>query len=107
MLVRIQHRLQIYNHMTPRIKEAYRHFNAFLQRYQCRQLFWRIVQKKANNIGQKYSTLKTKLLCCNRPQDWILNAFRWRLNPLNKVNLTWCDLQILWEKYCHNHNYFI
>lgn len=93
--------------MTPRIKKAYRHFNAFLQYYQCRQLFWRTIQKKANDIGQEYSVFKTKLLCCNRPQDWILNAFSWHLYPLEKTNLTWCELSRFWDEYCHIHNYFI
>lgn len=93
--------------MTPRIKTAYRHFNAFLEHYQCRQSFWRTMQKKANNIGQRYLTLKTKLLCCSRPQDWIIDAFSWRLYPRDKENLSWGTLQILWEKYCCNHNYFI
>ena len=92
--------------MTPRIKKAYRHFNAFLQYYQCKQLFWRAVQKKANDIGQTYPVLKTKLLCCNRPQDWILNAFHWLSYPLDKTNLSWCDLSRFWDEYCHNHKYF-
>ena len=47
--------------MTPRIKKAYRHFNAFLQYYQCRQSFWRTMQKKANDEGRTYQGLKTKL----------------------------------------------
>lgn len=93
--------------MTPRTKKAYRHFNAFLQRYQCKQLFWRTVQKKANDIGQTYPVLKTKLLCCNRPEDWILNAFHWLSYPLGKANLTWCDLSRFWDEYCHNHKYFV
>ena len=93
--------------MTPRIKKAYRHFNAFLQFYQCKQLFWRTMQKKANDIGQEYSTLKTKLLCCSRPQDWFIDAFPWLLYPLDKTDLTWCDLSRFWDVYCRNHNYFI
>lgn len=93
--------------MTPRTKKIYRHFNAFLQRYQCKQLFWRAVQKKANDIGQTYLTLKTRLLCCNRPEDWILNAFHWSSYPLGKVNLTWCDLSRFWDEYCYNHKYFV
>ena len=93
--------------MTPRINKAYRHFNAFLQRYQCRQLFWRAVQKKAKRIGHTYPILKTKLLCCSRPQDWIIDAFSWCLNPLEKENLTWSELHMLWDRYCRNHKYFI
>ena len=93
--------------MTPRIKKAYRHFNAFLQHYQCRQLFWRTVQKKANSTGQTYHGLKTKLLCCNRPQDWIIGAFNWYLHPINSSKLTWRELHTLWGVYFHNHNYFI
>ena len=93
--------------MTPRTKKAYRHFNAFLQHYQCKQLFWRTVQKKANDIGQTYPTLKTRLLCYNRPEDWILNAFHWSSYPLDKANLTWCDLSRFWDKYCYNHEYFV
>lgn len=93
--------------MTPRTTKIYRHFNAFLQRYQCKQLFWRTVQKKANNTGQTYSTLKTRILCCNKPQDWILHAFNWFLHPLDKTNLTWGDLSILWYKYIRSHNYFM
>ena len=93
--------------MTPRIKKAYRHFNAFLQHYQCKQSFWRAVQKKANCTKQTYSTLKTKLLCCHRPQDWILDAFHWYSNPPDKTTLTWRDLDRLWNEYSHNHNYFI
>lgn len=92
--------------MTQRIKKAYRHFNAFLQYYQCKHLFWRALQKKANDIGQTYPVLKTKLLCCNRPQDWILNAFHWMSYPLDKTNLSWCDLSRFWDEYCHNHKYF-
>lgn len=93
--------------MTPRIKKAYRHFNAFLQRYQCKQLFWRAVQKRANRTGQTYLISKTKLLCCNRPQEWVLHACNWLLIPLGKENLFWRDLHMLWDEYCHNHNYFI
>lgn len=93
--------------MTPRIKKAYRHFNAFLQHHQCRQSFWRAVQKKANDKGQTYQDLKTRLLCCNRPQDWIYTAFTWSSCPLDKTTLTWGNLDRLWDKYCCNHNYFI
>lgn len=93
--------------MTPRIKKAYRHFNAFLQHYQCKQSFWRAVQKKANRTRQTYSALKTKLLCCYRPQDWIIDAFHWRSNPPDKTTLTWGDLDRLWNEYSHDHNYFI
>lgn len=93
--------------MTPRIKRAYRHFNAFLQYYQCRQSFWRAVQKKANCTGYTYLTLKTKLLCCSRPQDWIMDAFNWRSYPLDKTDLSWCDLSRFWDEYCHIHNYFV
>ena len=94
--------------MTPRIKKAYRHFNAFLQHYQCKQLFWRGVQKKANRVGLKYPTLKAKLLCCSRPQDWVIDAFHWYTYPLiGKTTLTWGDLDRLWNAYSRNHNYFI
>jgi hypothetical protein len=93
--------------MTPRIKKAYRHFNAFLQRYQCRQSFWGAVQKAANSKGQTYQNLKTNLLCCHRPQDWIYKAFGWFLHPLDKTNLTWGNLDRLWDKYCCNHHYFM
>lgn len=93
--------------MTPRIKKAYRHFNAFLQHYQCKQLFWRAVQKNANFKGQTYPDLKTKLLCCYKPQEWIYSAFGWFSYPLDKTNLTWGNLDRLWNEYCCNHNYFI
>jgi hypothetical protein len=93
--------------MTPRIKKAYRHFNAFLQHYQCKQSFWRAVQKKANRTRQTYPALKTKLLCCYRPQDWIITAFHWRSNPPDKTTLTWGNLDRLWNIYSHDHNYFI
>lgn len=93
--------------MTFRIKKAYRHFNAFLQHYQCRQLFWRGVQKKANRKGLTYSILKTKLLYCSRPQDWIIDAFHWYSYPLDKTTLTWGDLDRLWNVYSRDHNYFI
>lgn len=93
--------------MTPRIKKAYRHFNAFLQRYQCKQIFWRAVQKRADRTGQTYLALKTKVMCCNRPQDWIIHAFNWHLILLDKGDLSWGDLHTLWSKYCYSHNYFI
>lgn len=93
--------------MTLRIKKAYRHFNAFLQRYQCRQAFWRRVQEQANNVGLPYQHLKTKLIYCNRPQDWIFQAFHWSSNPLDKTTLTWNALDTLWCKYARNHDYFM
>jgi hypothetical protein len=93
--------------MTPRIKKAYRHFNAFLQHYQCKQSFWRGIQKEANRTGLTYLALKTKLLCCSRPQDWVLDAFTWPSYPLDKTTLTWGDLDRLWNVYSRNHNYFI
>ena len=93
--------------MTPRIKKAYRHFNAFLAQHSCKQKFWRNIQKKANYAGLPYHTMKTKLLVCNRPQEWILNAFRWTSYPLDKTNLSWCDLSRFWDEYCHNHKYFV
>jgi hypothetical protein len=93
--------------MTPRIKKAYRHFNAFLQHYQCRQLFWRKVQEQANNAGLPYQLLKTKLLCCSRPQDWVISAFKWSPNLIDNTKLSWRDLSILWDEYSCNHNYFI
>lgn len=92
--------------MTPRIKRAYRHFNAFLQYYQCKQSFWRAVQKKANDEGRTYQGLKAKLLCCYRPQEWVFSAFHWSSYPLDKTNLTWSDLSRFWENYCYNHKYF-
>jgi hypothetical protein len=47
------------------------------------------------------------LLCCSRPQDWVLDAFPWPLYPLDKTILTWGDLDRLWNVYSRNHNYFI
>ena len=92
--------------MTPRIKKAYRHFNAFLQRYQCKQAFWRKVQERANNTGLSYQHLKTKLLYCTKPQDWIICAFKWPPNSIDNTKLAWRDLSTLWDIYTHKHNYF-
>lgn len=93
--------------MTPRIKKAYRHFNAFLVRHSCKQKFWRCIQLKANYEKVPYHIMKTKILACNRPQEWVLQG----LMPLYigssfMCSMPWAKLHREWWDYVQNHNYF-
>lgn len=93
--------------MTPRIKKAYRHFNAFLTQYSCKQKFWRYIQKKANYEGVPYHIMKTKLLVCNRPQEWVVRGFT--INPTFPIDhsIPWTKLDHDWYNYVQLHNYFL
>lgn len=84
--------------MTPTIKKYYRHFNAFLQDNEVKQIFWKNVQLEANRCNESYNIRKTKLLHSYNPKYWILNAFDWNKTELQ--SFIWLKLHHIWEDYC-------
>ena len=93
--------------MTPRIKKAYRHFNAFLAQHSCKQKFWRNIQQKANYAGLSYHTIKTKLLVCNSPQEWVAGGLAYPHAYPCDFSIPWAELHHEWYEYVHRHDYFL